>query len=64
MLPRARRAPPAPVPGRARGLRARGVSTAYCRPSARGGMEIRTVAVVGAGTMGVGIAQVCAQTGW
>ena len=27
-------------------------------------MEIQSVAVIGAGTMGSGIAQVCAQTGW
>jgi len=27
-------------------------------------MQVRTVAVIGAGTMGSGIAQICAQKGW
>ena len=27
-------------------------------------MQVRTVAVIGAGTMGSGIAQICAQSGW
>ena len=27
-------------------------------------MKINTVAVIGAGTMGAGIAQICAQRGW
>ena len=27
-------------------------------------MDIETVAIIGAGTMGAGIAQICAQAGW
>ena len=40
------------------------MSLAYVAYSPRPLMDVRVVTVIGAGTMGAGIAQVCAQTGW
>ncbi len=40
------------------------VSTAYCRTYSPHLVEIRRVGIIGAGAMGSGIAQICAQIGW
>ena len=40
------------------------MSTPYLMGAPRSVVVVRKVAVIGAGTMGSGIAQVCAQTGW
>ncbi len=40
------------------------ISTAYFQADSRLVMTIREVAIIGSGTMGAGIAQICAQVGW
>jgi len=40
------------------------LSTPYFMGAPPSNVDVRKVAVIGAGTMGSGIAQVCAQTGW
>ncbi len=40
------------------------MSTPYFMGAPPSNVDVRKVAVIGAGTMGSGIAQVCAQTGW